>query len=196
MIGDKGAIRRDLRARRHRVSAAEVATAAAAVAERLFAFSPYLRARTLVAYVATEHEIPIDEIVADAWRSGRAVLLPHQGIRGFAPWRQGESLAEGPWGIFEPCTERCVWPTPPALVLVPLVAWDSTGTRLGRGAGFYDRALATVDPGVTRVGVAYEFQEYRGLPRDTWDVPVHYVITERRVVTCTAPEAVRLAAGV
>jgi len=165
-----------------------IAAAAVAVANRVLTFGPYLEARTVVAYVASDHEVPVDRIVTDAWARGRAVFLPHQGCRGFVPWLEGTPLAVGRWGIPEPRAERAEAPVPPALVLVPLVAWDASGSRLGRGGGFYDRVLAALPPDVTRVGIAYEFQEHCGLPRDAWDVPVHYVITERRIVTGVAQQ--------
>jgi 5-formyltetrahydrofolate cyclo-ligase len=57
---------------------------------------------------------------------------------------------------------------------------------LGRGAGFFDRLFATLPADIVRVGLAYEFQEISDLPSDPWDVPVEFVITERRTVRCGA----------
>ena len=65
-----------------------------------------------------------------------------------------------------------------------MVAWDARGGRLGRGGGFYDRLFAELTNGVTRVGLAYEFQECPEIPCEPWDVCLDYVITERRVVGC------------
>lgn len=189
MNTDKAAIRRALRARRRELLGEAIEAAAIAVATRVLTFGPYAWARTVAAYIATENEVPVDRVIADAWRTGRAVLLPHQGCDGFTPWVEGQALVEGRGGIPQPETARGGLPAPPAIVLVPLVAWDATGGRLGRGGGFYDRVLAVLDPTITRIGIAYEFQEHCRLPRDTWDVPVHYVITERRIVPAAAADA-------
>ncbi|MEJ2534691.1 MAG: 5-formyltetrahydrofolate cyclo-ligase, partial [Gammaproteobacteria bacterium] len=73
------------------------------------------------------------------------------------------------------------------LLLMPLVAWSRDGTRLGMGAGYYDRVLGAVEDagqGPLRVGVAYAVQEARALPVDACDVPLHAVVTENGWVDC------------
>ena len=99
-------------------------------------------------------------------------------------WDPGTPLRRARGGVQEPLDGVPADLELPAIVLLPVVAWDHTGTRLGRGGGFYDRLLAGLDPRVVRVGLAYEFQVFPELPRDPWDVSMHYVITERRVVAC------------
>jgi 5-formyltetrahydrofolate cyclo-ligase len=90
----------------------------------------------------------------------------------------------GPGGVAQPAQGMPQAPETPGVILLPVVAWDDNGTRLGRGHGFYDRLLVRLADGCTRIGLAYEFQKVGVLPRDTWDAPLHYVITERRVVRC------------
>ena len=63
-------------------------------------------------------------------------------------------------------------------MLTPLVAFDRRGNRLGQGAGHYDRAFATL-PSAWRVGVAWSVQECEELKADTWDIPLHAVVTEK-----------------
>lgn len=70
------------------------------------------------------------------------------------------------------------------LLLMPLVAFDSTGTRMGMGGGFYDRSFAYLKqrghwhkPHL--LGTAFELQRVEGLPRQQWDIPLHSVVTER-----------------
>ena len=68
------------------------------------------------------------------------------------------------------------------VVLVPLVAFDETGQRLGQGGGFYDRAIAAA--GASRpllIGVAHAFQQVRSVPVEAWDMPLDAVVTEERV---------------
>ena len=66
----------------------------------------------------------------------------------------------------------------PDIVLTPLVGFDRRGTRLGQGAGHYDRAFAA-HPAAWRVGIAWSVQEVDALPADAWDVPLHAIATER-----------------
>jgi 5-formyltetrahydrofolate cyclo-ligase len=86
--------------------------------------------------------------------------------------------------VCEPATGVSTLPGLPAVAFLPVVAWDAPGGRLGRGGGFYDRLFTRLPRAITRVGLAYEFQEYPDLPRDPWDVCLDYVITERRLVRC------------
>jgi 5-formyltetrahydrofolate cyclo-ligase len=69
------------------------------------------------------------------------------------------------------------------LVVVPGVAFDPRGNRLGMGKGYYDRYLASV-PQVIRVALAYEEQVLDHLPKDAYDVPMDWIITDRRIIQC------------
>jgi 5-formyltetrahydrofolate cyclo-ligase len=191
MTVEKSALRQLLRERRKGLADAVVAAAGAAVFARLRSFPPYQSAVAVVTYIADESEIPTTSVLEDVTGRGRALYLPRTGSAGgLVPWRLGDPLTAGPGGVLEPSGGAAQCPRCPAIALVPVVAWDAAGRRLGRGGGFYDRVFTTLPQGVTRVGLAYEFQEVAHLPRDPWDVPLHYVITERRLVRCADPEGV------
>jgi len=192
MSGQKHAIREHVRARRRALPADAVATAGTAAGALLREFSPYAAATAVIAYIAAENEIPTSEIIADAVASRRQLYLPRSDGSGkLVAWRPGDLLVRGSGGTMQPADDTPATPSAPAIALVPMVAWDRTGTRLGRGGGFYDRLFAALDPEIVRVGLAYEFQEIEDLPRDPWDVPLHYVITERRVVECGCGDGTR-----
>ena len=76
------------------------------------------------------------------------------------------------------------------VVLTPLVAFDAEGSRLGMGAGYYDRCLATVAPPHRPqvVGIAYELQRADHLPSESWDIPLDAVVTELGWQACTAAD--------
>ncbi len=93
-------------------------------------------------------------------------LLP----QAYADWE------EGPYGIVQPRNHRPA--LSPDVVIVPLLAFDRTGGRMGQGGGYYDRALAAV-PSAFRLGVAWSVQEVDAVPVDPWDIPLHAIITER-----------------
>ncbi len=106
----------------------------------------------------------------------------------FRSWHPAARLGRNFFGIEEPDEGEVVLPQDLDLVLLPLVAWDECGHRLGMGAGYYDRALAAVADRSCplRVGIAYEVQKVPQLPADPWDVRLHQVITENGRFTCTA----------
>ena len=117
--------------------------------------------------------------------SGRRIWLPCIDGRcmRFCRWRPGEPMTDNRFGIPEPPrTSECEIERL-ELVLTPLVAFDGNGTRLGMGAGYYDRAFECLrldpDAGPWLVGVAYAMQQVDSLPADPWDVPIGAVITDR-----------------
>lgn len=149
------------------------------------AFPPYLASVSVIAYLADDNEIPTAKLVDDIVASGRAFYLPYDAtFQGFVQWRPGEPLSVGPGGIRQPAGGAPTQPAQPAIALIPVVGWDDAGTRLGRGGGFYDRLFAATGEGIVRVGLAYECLRFPELPRDPWDIPMHYVITEQRVLRC------------
>jgi 5-formyltetrahydrofolate cyclo-ligase len=192
MSADKHAIRQALRGRRRRLEADAVHAAGAAVWVRLRGLASYQSASVLIAYIPSENEVPTEPALADSAGCNRCVYLPKDGATAcFVRWQLGEPLIPGPGGVWEPLAGGSLPRGAGAMALVPVVAWDAHGTRLGRGGGFYDRVFADGRANIVRVGLAYEFQCWPNLPRDPWDVPLQYVITEQRVVRCLTDTAVR-----
>lgn len=100
-------------------------------------------------------------------------------FRSYAP---GDTLQRGAFGIEEPEARKPV--LIPSLVLVPLVAFDARGHRLGYGAGYYDRTLAALRQSgrVIAVGLAYEAQRVGRVPNGSHDMALDYIVTERGCV--------------
>ncbi|MBI3784908.1 MAG: 5-formyltetrahydrofolate cyclo-ligase [Deltaproteobacteria bacterium] len=179
----KSAIRNELRALRRQLAPRFVEAASSAVTAALHQCECYRGAAALVAYISTENEISVSGIFEDALESGRQLYLPSTSSpRRLKRWRPGEPLVIGRGGTLEPLQGDVALPENPTLALVPLVAWDRSGTRLGRGGGFYDKLFADLGGSFRRVGIGYEFQYWPDLPCDSWDVNLHSVITECRVV--------------
>ena len=95
----------------------------------------------------------------------------------FRSWSPGESLVAGPMGIGQPRPDASL--VTPSLVLLPLLAFDRFGTRLGYGGGYYDRTLASLRQAgpVRAVGLAYQEQEARKLASERHDVKLDWVVT-------------------
>lgn len=111
--------------------------------------------------------------------AGHRVLLPVTPRRGlplgFRPWRPGCAMEAGRFGTSHPAAGEAAAPD---WLLIPLLAFDSRGNRLGYGGGFYDRTLAAT-PGAFRLGVAYAGQEVPAVPVGHNDIPLHAIATEQ-----------------
>lgn len=96
-------------------------------------------------------------------------------------------LVEGRWGIMHPPLATAeILDDLSALdaMLIPLVAFDRNGSRLGRGGGFYDKILSVTPRRVLRIGLAHHFQEHSGLPEEPWDQKLDLIITDRELIDC------------
>jgi 5-formyltetrahydrofolate cyclo-ligase len=169
----KRLIRDRIQKARARLEATDVARLSAAACERVLALPAFAAARCVVLYSAIGNELDPSRIEERARAANKMLYYPD-------PRRDRSGFVVG-GGTADPL------PTGDAvLVLVPGVAFDLQGVRLGRGDGWYDRALAG-HPGALRVGLAYEFQMMRRLPEEPWDVRMHAVVTEARLVGEPSP---------
>lgn len=185
-------MRRRLRARRRRLPDDERRSAALAVARRLADWPAFVGAGRIAGYWSCEGELDPAPVLENAWTAGKAVYLPvlvdapSESLR-FAPYQPGQPMRSNRFGIPEPDVPPTEWVPPERLdlVLMPLVAFDATGTRLGMGGGYYDRSFAFLhDPDYRGrrpllLGLGYAFQQTgERLPRQPWDVPLDGVVTE------------------
>jgi 5-formyltetrahydrofolate cyclo-ligase len=192
-------LRARLRAQRERLTPAERIAAAGGVAATLEQLPEFIVDARVAGYWAVGGELPLHVALAALTARGQTYHLPvladGRTLR-FAPWRQGIALQPNRYGIPEPqCDPAAVLaPATLDLVLVPLIAFDRRGHRLGTGGGFYDRSFAFLN-GVTRpaqpvlVGIGYSFQEVPTLPEQAWDIQMDFVATERELIDCTPPES-------
>ena len=197
MTVERDALRRELRARRRALPAADRIAGADALAARLLAL-PFFPASGYVAgYWAMDGEIGLH-----SWqlRLPKAVVyclpvLADDRTLRFAPWRPGDALVTNRYGIPEPDMNprSGLAATDMAMIVVPLVGFDAAGHRLGMGGGWYDRTLA---PRLQRpappwlVGVGFEVQRVDALDAQAWDVPLDAVCTERdTLLSSSLPDA-------
>ena len=131
-------------------------------------------------------EIDIRPLLVALHERGHPIVLPVTPKRGdpltFRLWRPGDVLQPERFGTFRPVGEPAV----PDFLLVPLLAFDRRGHRLGYGAGFYDRTLAGL-PGRYALGVAYAAQEVPEVPTGPSDVALDAVATDNGVISCKDP---------
>lgn len=180
----KARLRLLARSRIDAMPAALRAEADRSICQRLVALCGDLGAGTAMGYAALSDEVCIDAFLAEASLEGREVFLPrvHAARIAFTRWRPGIRLARDEKGILAPeGTLVDVRDAGGAIIVVPGRAFDESGTRLGRGGGYYDRLLSEVLGGLV-VGVAYECQLLANIPREGHDQPVALLVTERRCV--------------
>lgn len=180
----KAAVRQHLRDQFARLSAAERANGSAQLCNRLAQQTAWQNARVILCFAPLTDEPDIFPLLAAALAAGKTAALPRfspdAGAYVAAEIRDpGRDLSLGRFDILEP---REICPVLPLnrldLILVPAVAFDLCGRRLGRGKGFYDRLLTQVT-GI-RCGVAFDFQIVPEVPIEPHDVRVDCVVTPTR----------------
>jgi 5-formyltetrahydrofolate cyclo-ligase len=188
----KQLLRRQALDRRERLGPEQIETLSARIAAQVQALPAWQQARVILGYCAFNSEVRTDQLLAAALAAGKRVGLPrvnrarHTLDLYCVPALNGHYLARSPWGILEPVAERCV----PLrieevdLVLVPGVAFDLCGGRIGYGGGYYDRLLRCLPPERQGqvVGLAFECQLVREIPVSFFDFRVPLIVTERRVI--------------
>lgn len=183
----KQQLRLQLRARRREISADRRQSAANRAATLVDQLPDWRNARLVAAYLAMPEEFDCGPLLHAAWTSRKETWLPgmtQENSLRFLRYSVDDPLRTDRYGIQQPLdTAAGTTIAGLDLMFLPLVGWNREGTRLGMGAGYYDRALASARPGVL-VGLGYDCQECTHLPREPWDVPLDYVLTESRLVCC------------
>lgn len=152
----------------------------------LKAFPP-VPGRKVALYAAVRGEVGTDRI-RDGYLAGGADLFyprpASDGTLRFFPHRGGDRWELGKYGIREPRVDPGMAGTRNGfdLVVVPGLAFDPAGRRLGKGYGFYDRFLAELADGTETVGLAFSWQLLPEVPVESWDVPVGVVVTDEGVI--------------
>ncbi len=182
----KAVFRRALRARRRRAQQLFGRHAAEGAARHLFAGVPVMPGRIVALYWPFGSELDPRPLIRPLVRKRRAVIvLPVVIGEGkpliFRRFRPGTRLFPSLRGMRAP--GRLARALKPDLVLVPLLAYDPSGNRLGLGAGFYDRTLAELrrQGRVRAIGFAFAAQAVPALPRDSFDQRLDWIVTETSV---------------
>lgn len=173
--------------RRRSIDPKLLAVLSAKVEANLASLPEFRRASLVISYAARPDEVQTRGIIEGALREGKKVAVVVTDARSkslrFSEIESFDDLAPGTFGILEPRPDRVrpVSISDADVVLVPLVAWDEKGHRLGYGAGYFDRALAGAGR-VAKVGLGLESQRVARIPESRHDVPLDVIVTERRIV--------------
>ena len=195
----KQAIRAEMRKRRAEVSPEARLQAGTMAAAMLFdrrGLALFPRFHCFASYLSTPEEFPTEEIHVALFQAQALLAVPRytqlKSTYGWAPITPSAPLRKGPHGIWEPAARLWAQAGAFEVVLVPGLAFDLRGGRIGYGAGIYDRLLAQLRPSVLRVGLAYDCQVVeKALPQAPHDRPMDYLVTESHWIDCRRARAVR-----
>lgn len=172
---EKSALRRMISEKKRTLTPQQIQSASASLAEQLFAHPLYRNAHSIYAYLSYNQEVRTEPILRRAWADGKRVAVPKvfgQEMRFL--WLDEQSVVEAGYrGIPEPISGE-IADDPDALVLMPGLAFDLQGHRLGYGGGFYDRFLER-EPHPT-VALCYDFQLLPAVCVETHDKAVGAVL--------------------
>lgn len=189
MTDTKNSLRQHYRHLRRQISLEQQAAAAQSISRLFFKeFSP--RQKNIAVYLAHDNEISLDNLIAELWQTECFVFLPVLDSDGqtlyFVRYCASTVMKKNRYNIAEPDNKsEFILPNELDIVLMPLVAFDNNGVRLGMGKGYYDKSFSFCRYPHDKpqlIGVAYQCQHYEALPTDEWDVPLDGVMTEKKLI--------------
>ncbi len=181
---DKKALRQHYRGLRRGLTAEQQQDASKALLTHFAAYLDTAHPSVISGYLANEGEIDIAPILALCWQCGITTVLPIVDPNNtrqlvFAKYDSSTQLYDNKYGIPEPAFDQnCLVPLPDiSHVLLPLVAFNYRGHRLGMGGGYYDTTLSSASHSAKLIGVAHDIQECEDIPIKPWDLPLAGVFT-------------------
>ena len=185
-------IRQTLRARRDAQSMEQCTRDSLQICETLIRSAVLQRAKRIACYFAHGKEVDLTGLMLSAWQRNKQIFLPvlaqfPKGRLWWVPYAMDTPLYRNRYGIHEPRHLKRLRRTKLRsldVILMPLVAFDANGHRIGMGGGFYDRSLARLQHDHSwhrplRIGVAFSWQQVPAIPAQAWDVPLDAVATEQ-----------------
>jgi 5-formyltetrahydrofolate cyclo-ligase len=192
VILDKKVIRKKMLEERAKISSNDILEKSSAIKDTLFSLSQYKESNFIFSFISFKDEVNTHEIIKDSIAIGKKVGVPIS-----VPKTKELLVSEiidfdkelelSYYDILAPKDEyiRIVSPKVVDLVLVPGVAFDKRGYRVGYGGGYYDRFFNKLEKGVIKIGLCYEMQILPEVPTDIYDIPIDYIITEKGLINCT-----------
>lgn len=184
----KNQLRQQYKQIRNRLTADQVISYSDSIARQLFATDFWQQSSTVMLYLSFQNEVITEAIYQRGWQEGKTMLLPicapEGGLMEMSVITSFDQLEPNRYDIGElpEHLQQLIAPEQIDVCLIPGIAFDHAGTRLGFGAGYYDRYLPRVNPSAKRIALAYECQMHsETLPRDAYDLPMQYILTERKL---------------
>lgn len=174
---DKKALRSQIREKKRAMTKEQIFVSSKALTEKFIATPQYAAAKTIYGYLPYNQEVRTEMILEKAFEDGKRVAVPkcYGDEMRFIYITDFDRLEKSKMGIPEPIDDGPVAEDPTALVLMPGLAFDKDGHRIGYGGGYYDKYLSK-EPGHPTVALCYEFQMLPQLDTEEFDIPVDLVL--------------------
>ncbi len=181
---NKNELRKKMKGLRRAVTREEKKLMSGAIYDTLFRLEPFLRARTVCSYLSAFNEPDTIRIIKELWFRGCAVAVPithtDTELLSLSYLNAIKDLSEGAYKIKKPTIIKEALISEMDAILVPGLAFDRGGNRLGFGKGCYDKLLA--GSRVLKIGLCYGFQITDAVPAEKHDVKMDYIITEKETI--------------
>lgn len=187
--GKKAEIRKDALALRNMLSDEERTQKSKAIMQYLFDFANFLEAKIVLFYINTPQEVATEAMIIKSWEYEKVIALPWVNkkkgkIFPFKIDNLDKDIRAGYRGIREPIPKRCK-PIPVDyidLAVIPGVAFDERGGRIGHGTGFYDKFIPGLNTTTRKVALAFECQIVPQIPMEPHDRYIDIIITDKRII--------------
>lgn len=182
----KTELRKELKSKRSNLT--DKKEASNIIQNKLLSSKLYSKCNAILCYSSLNDEVNTNRIIKKSLLDSKAVALPYcidnNGTMEFYVVNSLDDLIEGSFGVKEPDISKCkkLISFDNAIIVVPALAFDKQGYRLGYGKGYYDRFLEKHH--IKSIGLCYNDLIQEELPTDRFDLPVNYIITEKQVITC------------
>jgi 5-formyltetrahydrofolate cyclo-ligase len=183
----KEKLRKEIKEKRKKQTKEENRKKSKEIKEKLFGLSEYMDANTVLFYISYNGEVFSHEMIKEALKD-KIVVVPISNTKdetlSLSVLESWDDLEIGSYGIFEPRKEciKEVSIDDIDLIIIPGVAFDLKGNRMGHGKGYYDKLLEKTK--ATSIGLCFECQIIDRIPTEKHDIPVTMIITEERIIDC------------
>ena len=181
-------IRKEKKATRLNMTEHMVDERSSVISKNLLSLNILDQGFNIATFASFQNEPNTEELTNHFWADRKEVYLPvtNEGSLKFYNYNSDSILLKNRFGISEPDTNEAEEIPIQSLdiILIPLVAFDHSCNRIGMGSGFYDKALSAIDNTEKKtylIGLAYEFQKVNQIEPNKWDIPLDYVVTEKKV---------------
>lgn len=190
-FNNKKILRKEILKKRENINILEKENMDKEILDRFYESRYYKEAKDIFIYISYGSEINTKKIINRALKENKKIYVPRTEFitktMDAVEITSLGNLKENSYGILEPLKESAgINPNELDLIVVPGVAFDRNGGRMGYGAGFYDRYFIKINKDnvkrITKLALAYDFQVIDKVPMDEQDIPVNYVITEKEFI--------------
>ena len=185
----KHTIRQQIAGKRNSLAKEEISNKSSKIKNNLYSLPEFKSAKNILFYVSLNSEVDTKAIIKEQLsKKGKKIIVPYvkkgNQILQLSEIKNLAELEPKAFGILEPKSEfiRKFDPNKLDLILIPGIAFDMNGHRIGYGYGYYDRFLKKLKSNAKKIGLALDFQVVEKIAESPHDIPVDYIITEKRII--------------